>query len=328
MGSDLINLNDIRPFDVILTRPKNSIVSKGIAHFTKGEYSHAILVISKNVRVESTMNGIIYSTPDLSKCVYMNGRFLVFEDISKYNEFDIYRHPYIENLNDDEKYKLQQELIKIMEIYISKEYPSVSAFEEFFKDNSIAHSLYKSVLPIIKAFENKDDTSCFCSELVAELYKYIGINLFEREVKSDKISPNDLAKSKLRKVEIFKTNFNEISNYEEEPFFVSYIKTCRLSIDARDSNANLNINKTFKKMVDLSNMLKIREKETRDDYESIRRIIANEKPILDLIYLDNEIWRIISNYDRTKDNERIVRKKEYIELQKKYLNLTMENLED
>lgn len=207
--------DQLQPLDVILTRPRRSAVSKKIAIGSWGKYSHAMLVLSRNMRIESVTEGVKPTRVIFSKCEVQDREFTFIERITQYKHFDVFRHPQLFNLSAKNMRQLQMKMVTLLPEVIYREYPSVKAFRKFPVGGVLV--VVKSVLDLISQKPDKVIPGPFCSQLVSLLYRRLNIRLFEKDIDDDRVSPNRLSRSNLRKIseELTYTNTVGLPNDKE-----------------------------------------------------------------------------------------------------------------
>ncbi|MCU8086859.1 YiiX/YebB-like N1pC/P60 family cysteine hydrolase [Shewanella sp. SM21] len=133
----ILDMDKLEVGDIILTREK-AVLSKGVRFFSQGEYSHAMLYVSRGSYIHSDNNGVHSG----------NIQRKLFEKSDDVKVVRITESSYVKNACDYARNR------------IGTEYSVKDAI--------------KSVLPKRnKVPSNKQ----FCSRLVAESYKYAGLNL-------------------------------------------------------------------------------------------------------------------------------------------------------
>lgn len=133
----ILDMDKLEVGDIILTREK-AVLSKGVRFFSQGEYSHAMLYVSRGSYIHSDNNGVHSG----------NIQRKLFEEADDVKVVRITESSYVKKACDYARNR------------IGAEYSVKDAI--------------KSVLPKINKVPNDKQ---FCSRLVAESYKYAGLNL-------------------------------------------------------------------------------------------------------------------------------------------------------
>lgn len=154
----VLDLDLLEPGDIILTREK-TVTSIAVRTSTLGTYSHAIICVSNDSAIESTVDGKVFS---------LNTQRLVFH---KKNDCIVLRS----------KTLLSKNQLLNMDRFLRLKTATPYSIKEAVK------------VPINKNTLNiANDSKQFCSRLVAQAYSHIGINLVKNP---DYCSPSDLGLS-------------------------------------------------------------------------------------------------------------------------------------
>jgi len=200
----------LQPLDVILLRWKGRAQVK-LAKYLGGPYSHAVIVVNKTMRFNSVEEGIRFWPVEFSKCKTHNNHIYFLEKIDKYALLDVYRHNDLRDVSKRSLEKLQTDLIKTIVPFHLDQYPPLKTFHGIINglriDRRIISKIFTRVYDRVK--ESKIVPGPFCSELVSEIFKNLNLMLFSSDEKSELISPNDLAKSRLQKLEDETYKFTE-----------------------------------------------------------------------------------------------------------------------
>jgi hypothetical protein len=159
---ELVSINGVQleVGDIVLYRGKG-FLSKCVQFFTKSEYSHAAMVVSNDLVIESNW----YKISNVKKIKYN-------KDI-----VEIYRYKY--GLNKNQKYSLLEESYSFLNKWY--DYGQIYGYVlEFFYG--------------IKVNPFNSPQFFICSELVDRAYLKIGIDLVEVRVDGD-VTPSNLASS-------------------------------------------------------------------------------------------------------------------------------------
>jgi hypothetical protein len=195
-----LNASRLRPLDVILSRPVGR-QSKSIACVTGGRFSHAAVALSRSVLFQSTTNGVGFDTPGYAECQLIDGRHVLFQDVSDYMDIAVYRHPDVAGLSESELAVHQEAVIAAAADFNFKEYPPADAFDAIISQTPWAvRGLARLVLRRMLAETGTIVPGQFCSQLVADLFAEQNIGLFPAVVANDAVTPNLLAESWLRPV--------------------------------------------------------------------------------------------------------------------------------
>ena len=159
----ILDTASLRTCDIILTRSKN-ITSKSVRFFSAGDYSHALCCLTATTLIEATVEGRVFTE---------NPQRLIFENI------------------DD---------CKVLRLKSSLSQNDIQTIISFLQSNiSISYSLKEAVLTRI--YENTDilakEGEQFCSRLVAQAFRKIGVSLVKNP---DYCTPESLNSSELLEV--------------------------------------------------------------------------------------------------------------------------------
>lgn len=156
----ILNTVSLKPCDIILTRGKN-ITSKSVRFFSAGDYSHALCCLTATSLIEATVEGRVFTE---------NPQRLIFENI------------------DDCK------VLRLKSILSESDTQTIVAFLQ--SNISVSYSLKEAVLTRI--YEKTDslakESGQFCSRLVAQAFREIGVSLVKNP---DYCSPESLNSSDL-----------------------------------------------------------------------------------------------------------------------------------
>jgi hypothetical protein len=193
----------LRCGDVILTRGRGKAPRK-IAGFSLGRYSHAAFCLGSVFRLESDDNGIGVIASKLRECGYENDELILLEDVSELDAITVLRHPEfptkIESVGSDPVF------YQVIDESLGKEYPPLSALAQASPLGRLLPGLAKRLLA---SYELKDsghvekiNPGPFCSQLIAEIFMRLNLRLFRfgNSRRTNSMSPNDLAHSRLRPV--------------------------------------------------------------------------------------------------------------------------------
>jgi hypothetical protein len=186
--SDLLQVGD-----VILTRGAD-IASTLIAKWTAGEFSHAALCIERGMILES--DGTI-----IRHKLLLHFGFVKINDALKNvsqlpdnpSKAAVYRHPEIETVRD----QLTEAVRLLMEGDLGKNYSELFRLVALL---NLDHSVSSILTSLSRALEKKMETNVpgpFCSELIAKFYQRLNLQLFDDQRPPERVSPNDLASSRL-----------------------------------------------------------------------------------------------------------------------------------
>jgi len=187
-----LRTEQLQPLDVILTRPRRSVSSKLIATSSWGKYSHAALVLSRNLRFESVAKGVKPTSVIYIKCEVSDNDFVFIEETTEYKYFDVFRHPHLSKMSPRDLKGLQKKLIALLPEVIYREYPDAKAFQRF----PIARP-FKIILNAYSKIQKKAIPGPFCSELVCRLYDRLNLPLFDTRIHHRQVSPTRLSRSRL-----------------------------------------------------------------------------------------------------------------------------------
>lgn len=206
-------LNELYPYDVILLRRNDDKIPRQIAEFTGGQYSHAAIVASKLVYFESGARGVGFLTFEPDFAFFENGKPVLLADVSKFPEFQVLRHPsiqqeYIEQNRVDLDLggygALQACLLDFALPENFRPYPDWGKLSHFVPDKHRWLRWVFQLQRIWKSFTqfqiwpDDEQTPMFCSQLVTKAFQRTNVPLFEDwMIDSKKISPNDLLRSQL-----------------------------------------------------------------------------------------------------------------------------------
>lgn len=192
----------LQPLDVILLRGKRPFEKK-TAGYLGGSYSHAEIVVNKTMRFDSVKYGIRFRPVKFSKCKAHDNHIYFLEKIDKFAIFDVYRHKNLKDINKNRLEVFQRDLIETLIPFHLDQYPSVKTFHGIINKLRPDKMIFAKIL--LKAYEPVEGKKIipgpFCSELVAKVFDYLKLELFSSDQEAKLISPNDLAKSKLQKLE-------------------------------------------------------------------------------------------------------------------------------
>ncbi len=192
-----LTLDDLRPFDVILTRPMFATSSKLIAAVGRGPYSHAALVVDPITRFESVARGVGFSVVERVLVGRRGGRRHLIEDVSRYARLKVLRHPRFAQMVPAGLQNAQQWLLSQAGALNCLAYPPWSAFQQIVAASALPDVVTQLLgrLPGPSAFDGP-----FCSELVAALFAAYGLPLFSG-VGHQAVHPSDLAETVLEEVQ-------------------------------------------------------------------------------------------------------------------------------
>lgn len=184
---------------MILTR--GSAKESGfIAGLTRGDYSHAALVVSGPVTYES--DGNIIGHRMLAPFGHVridNTYFSLVRRPGNPLTCGVYRHPLMDTITPKQfSSALQQE----MRHSHGRDYSQLHRLVPLAEGLGIIRPVMERLLKIHDGFQRAPKVhGPFCSELVALFYERLGLRLFEVGEKTGIPSPNDLATSKLIKID-------------------------------------------------------------------------------------------------------------------------------
>jgi hypothetical protein len=194
-----IRTDVLKPADVILSRSPHK-ESKIISKFTKGPYSHASLVLSSTHRFEALDDGVGMTYIKISRAEYHPDQaFWLLEDASSYAHVEVYRHPALSNIQENET---QTRLLEIIQLFNGLEYPELKKLAIASSASPFVQKIASVLLGTIDRANNQHKVipGPFCSELIMLVFKALGFPLFDTNMEPNTVSPNNLAHSHLRKV--------------------------------------------------------------------------------------------------------------------------------
>jgi len=194
----MLRLNALRAGDVILTRGLEKM-STAIAHLSDGEFSHAALCTAANIVFESDGGLVGFKVLEnlgWTKTIHGEGQLGRLPDAAK--NCAVYRHPKMQSVSADRfAAVLEQEMLESF----GKHYSEMFRLIRLANINDSAKHLVGSFLRLHHRWYLKDNIpGPFCSELVARFYKRLDLPLFQSGKLPDQISPNDLTRSLLIRV--------------------------------------------------------------------------------------------------------------------------------
>jgi len=189
-GNAYLDLSLLQTGDVILTFPPGDpLDATGIALATRGEYSHAILVLSPTIWFESEDFGVgpTYVAADRIEADSGVVRFLKCRD--HWGKITVLRHP---GLTSRPSHEVSKKLTEITDRVSFKRYPS---FVRIAHDLNILNSvpLRDHLLRLADRSSLSFDINSgfFCSEVVAYAYSELGLSFKDR--KPEQVTPSDIA---------------------------------------------------------------------------------------------------------------------------------------
>lgn len=192
----------LRPLDVVLLRSPG-LVSKEIKTLTFGPYSHAALVMSKTLRFESNDPGVFFSPAKFVHAYVDGGRIYLYDDVSKYVKYDVYRLPQVTAMDDNALAALQQRAVALTSKFNFMQYPPFEVFDKLIERHTgFDAATVQRLLRLKSRNENVIVAGPFCSQLVAEILQQLGLQVFDSGLASEVTSPNDFTRepgSRLRK---------------------------------------------------------------------------------------------------------------------------------
>jgi hypothetical protein len=205
----VLRLDLLEPGDVLLMRGEGG-QSTAIAGFSGGDFSHAALWINPLTSLESdgeSDGGLI--GPKHTRCfgtARQDGQPVALgEIVGAPLACEVYRHPGIKDLSVEQ---FAAALEAEMHASYGKDY------SEYYRLVAIANlpgwpALSKYLVPLAtevtraceRRFSRDKIHGPFCSELVARFFRHLGLPLFNEDRPAEQISPNDLGRSALDRVE-------------------------------------------------------------------------------------------------------------------------------
>ncbi|TFV48260.1 hypothetical protein [Bradyrhizobium niftali] len=202
----------LEPGDVLLTRAA-TLQGFGIATATVGRFSHASLWLPFRSNEEKLANtvpdhgqlllaeadsaGIGFSHYGLEIVELVNGQKVTVVPVFDVSAAILLRHPSLKARGLSAIFEAS-DLLQKDEFHLS--YSSLPRLAD-------AVNIPKAIRPFIRRtlrkYETPDETTLygsFCSELVAKFFKYLGLTLLDDNRLPEKISPNDLNRSRLKSV--------------------------------------------------------------------------------------------------------------------------------
>jgi hypothetical protein len=198
-----LRLDRLQPLDVILSvarqHPKQNW---WIKWWSRGNYSHAALVVSSGWWFESDENGCFTAKVPPVHAGLSLGDTIVLADLSKYRQIAVYRHPDLREVTDTQAEHFRRRIDVATESFRFHEYPAydrlLGAVHPSFRNYARAlRSLVKwatrwTYEPIVPGK--------FCSETIAHVFQELGIPLFDGPREPSEVNPSDLARSRLELV--------------------------------------------------------------------------------------------------------------------------------
>lgn len=201
----VLRLDLLEPGDVLLMRGEGD-ESAAIAKFSGGEFSHAALWIDPLTTLESD-GGLI--GPKHARCFgtakYDGEPVALGEIVGAPLACEVYRHPGTRALSVEQ---FAGALEAEMHASYGKDY------SEYYRLIATANlpgwpALSKYLVPlaaeVTRAYERRFSRDKihgpFCSELVARVFRHLGLPLFNQDRPAEQVSPNDLGRSALHRVE-------------------------------------------------------------------------------------------------------------------------------
>ncbi len=198
-GQRFLNLSRLKPYDVILWK-SSGIVADAIAKGTSGRFSHALMVVSTCFFFDARKEGQNFRCFDV-KYLHRNkaGELDVYADVSDYEDLIVLRHPLSLDLHPATCQMLQEQLLDVLSYIVLDHYARISKFLPFLKLHQRVSTVLRNVLDRLSG-DGELPNEKFCSQLVLELLRTCGFDLYSDSRPSGCISPNDLANSCLVKV--------------------------------------------------------------------------------------------------------------------------------
>src|SRR5256885_12075511 len=198
-SSLLLRLNSLQHGDVLLMLGRAKM-SKAIALFSGGEFSHAALCTSPYTIFESDGETVIGSKV-LKTVGYVHGG----RETAQYGKVPgnplrcaVYRHPMMSSISQKQ---FHEALEQVTTESFGKDYSKMSRLARLAETNG----LLRWAVDLYCKFDDwrlSPDAipDAFCSELVVRFYDRIGLPLFAEKKRPEDVSPNDLVRSQLRPV--------------------------------------------------------------------------------------------------------------------------------
>lgn len=183
-----IDLGLLNPGDIFLSRSR-SLISLLIRFSTFSSVSHAALVVSPLILFESTGEGVEYVIIS-PKIVMHKGNAKIAFQLPKEDNYFVFR---VKKINE----KISITTKKIIDATYTLAFYNYPDVSEFFKTLRFGIGFVYSKLPISKKKYLHLYDGCFCSWLVVDSYKKLGIQLFKKE--SNQITPAQLLRSRKTK---------------------------------------------------------------------------------------------------------------------------------
>lgn len=164
---------------------------------------------------------MIFTPATFTHAYLENGQCRLFDDVSNYEIFDVFRHPDIDKMDEVTLAAIQQKAVKITSKFNFAQYPSYEVF-----DKLLARQLWsdaESWKPILRwkaRNQNVVYPGPFCSQLVVEIYRELSIQLLVDDSPSNEVAPSDLASSHLVQVDDIVTEAEPLTN---DPRLLQYV---------------------------------------------------------------------------------------------------------
>ena len=207
-GGPLLREKALRPGDVLLVKG-NTFFSSLIVSVTQGEYSHAAIWIpggDEKVEgiflAESDTNGVGFTSlmPMSLHTGNASGRETVFQIPDSPSKWILLRHPGCENIDPARMHEASLDLQKD-DFY--KTYSAAPRLLETVTLRKSYHSLANMAAQAIEICRSDKGTrGVFCSELVANFFSNLDLELFSDKRESHTVSPNDLLLPECRLLEV------------------------------------------------------------------------------------------------------------------------------
>jgi hypothetical protein len=187
-----LRLNLLQPLDVVLSggkKPHQLIIKAGTG---LGPFAHAALVISPTWWFEADNYGVL-TAPKLPTFVGRCDTDIIYL-LEVPNHLRVFRHSALSNLTEIELYRLEQRL-RFSPVRDQLEFREYPAWHRLADAADLPPSAKRAARFLLRMFNGRVpiNPGSFCSELVAQVYADLGIQLMRDRRSASKVNPKALA---------------------------------------------------------------------------------------------------------------------------------------
>ena len=172
----VVRVDLLRPGDVLLSRG-GDLLSKPLAKFSGGEFSHAALCVNPSMTFESDMDVIGHRLIHIVGSMDVDGGTAILGQVpGQPKQCAVYRHPLMKKVS--RRRAFAKALMLEMEKSYGKDYSELYRLVEL---SDLSKDVQSLATRVLRFWERNSDKihGPFCSELVSEFFARLGLPLFD-----------------------------------------------------------------------------------------------------------------------------------------------------